>query len=282
MITLTIVRHGESTDNLRPVWAGWADAPLSVHGMNQAKALGESYRETRVDAIYASDLLRALWTAQQIERNQPDPKPAFTVSPLLREQHFGVAEGKPWGEKGGFNRGPGRTFKFPEGESLEDVRNRANEAISKFIEQHLEECRGKPAKSRHVVVVAHGIFNSEFLGALLARRAGHAPLEWSYRGMTNTGWTRSEIGYAEEAVQVSSPDLETHPSGPLSPTSVPDDPPPMETPESDRLQPLVIRILCADVTTHLEGVHRQKGGIGSSSFDANQSDLRKFFGGGAN
>jgi hypothetical protein len=56
----------------------------------------------------------------------------------------------------------------------------------------------------------------------------------------------------------------------------------METPESDRLQPLVIRILCADVTTHLEGVHRQKGGIGSSSFDANQSDLRKFFGGGAN
>jgi broad specificity phosphatase PhoE len=66
--------------------------------------------------------------AQQIERNQPDPKPAFTVSPLLREQHFGVAEGKPWGEKGGFNRGPGRTFKFPEGESLEDVRNRANEA----------------------------------------------------------------------------------------------------------------------------------------------------------
>jgi hypothetical protein len=36
------------------------------------------------------------------------------------------------------------------------------------------------------------------------------------------------------------------------------------------------------INWRLEGVHRQKGGIGSSSFDANQSDLRKFFGGGAN
>lgn len=34
MITVTCVRHGESTDNLRQVWAGWKDAPLSQHGMN--------------------------------------------------------------------------------------------------------------------------------------------------------------------------------------------------------------------------------------------------------
>ncbi|KAG8713409.1 hypothetical protein FRC11_012260 [Ceratobasidium sp. 423] len=32
MITLTFVRHGESTDNLKPHWAGWADAALSNHG----------------------------------------------------------------------------------------------------------------------------------------------------------------------------------------------------------------------------------------------------------
>jgi hypothetical protein len=55
-------------------------------------------------------------------------------------------------------------------------------SVGKFIEQHLQECEGKPASSRHVVVVAHGIFNSEFLGALLARRPTVAPLEWSYRG----------------------------------------------------------------------------------------------------
>jgi hypothetical protein len=43
---------------------------------------------------------------------------------------------------------------------------------------------------------------------------------------------------------------------------------------------LFVRILCADVTTHLDGVHRQRGGIGSQGFDEKQSDLRKFFGGG--
>lgn len=66
--------------------------------------------------------------AQQIEKNQPEPKPHMTVSPLLREQNFGEAERKPFGEKGGYTRQPGRTFKFPQGESLEDVRARANEA----------------------------------------------------------------------------------------------------------------------------------------------------------
>lgn len=106
--------------------------------------MGQSYRDTNVDAIYASDLLRALWTvcsawfdllaypltlqAQQIEKNQPEPKPHMTVSALLREQNFGEAERKPFGEKGGYVRQPGRTFKFPQGESLEDVRARANEA----------------------------------------------------------------------------------------------------------------------------------------------------------
>ncbi|KAI9458819.1 hypothetical protein F5148DRAFT_1219875 [Russula earlei] len=33
-VILTFIRHGESTDNLRSIWAGWKDAPLSNHGMN--------------------------------------------------------------------------------------------------------------------------------------------------------------------------------------------------------------------------------------------------------
>jgi broad specificity phosphatase PhoE len=89
MITVTIVRHGESTDNLRPVWAGWADAPLSNHGMNQAKAVGASFADLPIDAVFASPLKRAHWTGQQIQlQNKNDPP--LTVSPLLREQGFGV------------------------------------------------------------------------------------------------------------------------------------------------------------------------------------------------
>jgi broad specificity phosphatase PhoE len=47
------------------------------------------------------------------------------VSPLLREQHFGIAERKPYGE-GGFVRQSGRTFRFEGGESADDVRQRAH------------------------------------------------------------------------------------------------------------------------------------------------------------
>lgn len=66
--------------------------------------------------------------AEQIHQNQSEPKPPLTISPLLREQNFGVAERKPFGEEnGGFTRLSGRTFKFEDGESLEDVRQRANE-----------------------------------------------------------------------------------------------------------------------------------------------------------
>lgn len=39
-------------------------------------------------------------------------------------------------------------------------------------------------------------------------------------------------------------------------------------------------MLCSDVTDHLQGVVRQKGGLGSQSYDEKQEDIRKFFGGG--
>lgn len=45
------------------------------------------------------------------------------------------------------------------------------------------------------------------------------------------------------------------------------------------LPPFNAKILVTDVTSHLDKVHRQKGGIGSSAHDQKQSDIRKFFSG---
>ena len=59
--------------------------------------------------------------------------------------------------------------------------------IAKFIEPSLQMTRGRPPSSKHVVVVAHGIFNSEFIGALLARRRGQGALEWGYKGVSFSG-----------------------------------------------------------------------------------------------
>ncbi|WVN91005.1 uncharacterized protein L203_106251 [Cryptococcus depauperatus CBS 7841] len=283
MLTLTIVRHGESTDNLKPLWAGWSDAPLSMHGMNQAKALGEYFKTTKFDSIFSSDLKRALWTSQQIHGQQPDPKCPLIVSKLLREQYFGEAEHKNFGADSTWARQPGRAFKFSGGESLEDVRERAKQAIHDFIEPLLQKCRGLPPSSKHVVIVAHGIFNSEFLGALIARKKSNAPLEWSYQGMTNTGWTNMEIGYTDEAPTApASTHIITNPAPPVSPSSEPSAPPPSATsmPGQTNLEPLTVRILCSDVTSHLSGVIRQEGGIGNTGYDEQQEDIQKFFGGG--
>jgi broad specificity phosphatase PhoE len=54
--------------------------------------------------------------------------------------------------------------------------------IAQYIEPLLKECHGKPAASKHIAIVAHGIFNSEFVGALLARLHGARQIGWRYRG----------------------------------------------------------------------------------------------------
>ena len=82
-----------------------------------------------------------------------------------------------------------------------------------------------------------------------------------------------------ESTQTPTADLHTDPSGPVPPSSKPAEDPPTVA-GSGKPPALFVRILCADVTTHLDGVHRQRGGIGRQGFDEKQSDLRKFFGGG--
>jgi len=45
------------------------------------------------------------------------------------------------------------------------------------------------------------------------------------------------------------------------------------------LDPLVLKIVATNVTTHLDGLKRQQGGIGSAAHDAKQKDIRSYFGG---
>lgn len=122
-------------------WAHWGQ---------QARAAGESLASVRFEAIYASPLLRAFTTAQAIHDSQAEPKPPLTPSPLLREQHWGEAEGQSWllAQKPGLSLEEHfaqkiypilheRWQKFPSGESLEDVVVRAEQAINDFVMPHV-------------------------------------------------------------------------------------------------------------------------------------------------
>ena len=89
------------------------------------------------------------------------PKTVTTTN-KLREQYFGLAEGQSW--KSGFATSSGsyhnRGYKFEQGESLEDVHERAQEIIKRVVMPWLvKSAKNSDGRKEHVVLVAHGIVN---------------------------------------------------------------------------------------------------------------------------
>ena len=176
--------------------------------MNQALACGKSLSATHFTAIYASPLKRAYSTSRAVYDAQPEPKPTFTVSPLIREQHFGVAEGHSWQyhqEKGlsleeHFAKGIypvlyGDDEKFPEAESSNDVAARAKQAIEELVIPHVWLAAREGKKGVHIALVSHGLCISHLISQLLEKNDGGAP-KGDYRGLMNTAWSRMTVDVA--------------------------------------------------------------------------------------
>lgn len=85
--TLLLVRHGGTTAG-PDYFAGSTDVPLADDGRKQAEALAERLAPVHLDAIYSSDLRRAMQTAEAIVRRQ---HPGATLRPMreLREIDHG-------------------------------------------------------------------------------------------------------------------------------------------------------------------------------------------------
>jgi broad specificity phosphatase PhoE len=88
--TILLVRHGETDWNLERRVQGHSDRPLNATGLAQAAALVEELADERIDAVYASDLVRALETARGVAAARGLPVEAL---PELREKDFGSWEG---------------------------------------------------------------------------------------------------------------------------------------------------------------------------------------------
>jgi len=61
---LLLTRHGTTDWNARHVWQGHRDIPLNDLGREQARALADRLSGEAIDAMWTSDLSRALETAQ--------------------------------------------------------------------------------------------------------------------------------------------------------------------------------------------------------------------------
>ena len=63
MTKIIIVRHGESKTNELGILVGQGDFPLTDLGLAQAEQTADALAEEQIDAVYSSDLMRAMQTA---------------------------------------------------------------------------------------------------------------------------------------------------------------------------------------------------------------------------
>lgn len=90
MTQIYLVRHGETEWNAEKRVQGWSNSPLTERGRGQAEAVAARLAALPIQAVYSSDLSRALDTAAPIAAAHgltPQPRPG------LREKCFGDWEG---------------------------------------------------------------------------------------------------------------------------------------------------------------------------------------------
>ena len=159
MTTLVLLRHGETDWNLHHRYQGITDIPLNSTGEEQASQANEYMKAFHFDAVYCSDLDRAKTTARLALKNV-FPFEEIQFDRRLRERNFGTYEGGPYDKvdlpaeyRIAMEADP-ENFKFPEGESLNDVKNRLEPFYREILKKHPEET---------VLLVAHGSLLSMLL-----------------------------------------------------------------------------------------------------------------------
>ncbi len=92
---LFLVRHGQSAGNAEGRFGGHGPTPLSELGERQAKATAERLAAEGITAIYSSDLLRAVQTAEPLAKLAGLP---INQTSAFRERNVGVLEGLTFDE----------------------------------------------------------------------------------------------------------------------------------------------------------------------------------------
>lgn len=141
---LFLVRHGETVDNARQIMQGQTQGCLNEKGREQARVVAERLAAEPVDAIVASDLQRAIQTAEMIA--EPHGLPVVTT-PLLRERDWG-----------GFT---GRFIPDLKGEVWPDDIESEEALLARARTFLIYITATYPGK--RVVAVGHGIFNKAIL-----------------------------------------------------------------------------------------------------------------------
>ncbi|MGB9552880.1 MAG: histidine phosphatase family protein [bacterium] len=159
---LYLVRHGSTAWNEVVRFRGSADIPLSARGLKQAEALANFLRDARLSAIYTSPQRRAKNTAKIINKFHHLP---IEERPELKSVNYGKWEGKLEEEVARDYPQLYReyiehieSFRFPQGETLEDLKERALMVIKEGISNF---------EGGEILVVSHQVVTRVLICALL-------------------------------------------------------------------------------------------------------------------
>lgn len=173
MLTIFLIRHGQTLWNKELKYQGHSDIGLSEEGLLQAEQVAFRLRREPFSAVYSSDLSRAFVTAEIVAKHHGLP-----VVPMaeFREVGFGEWEGLKydqiyagWSEEiAKFFRHPSQVH-IPGGESFHDVQKRTEQGLDILRGKHEGEC---------VAIVTHGGAIRTMLCAALGI---HLDCLWSFR-----------------------------------------------------------------------------------------------------
>lgn len=153
---LFLIRHGQSAGNAEGRFGGHSPTPLSTLGVKQADAAAHALQREGITAIYSSDLLRAVQTAEPLSRLIDVP---ISATKAFRERHVGVLEGLTFDESKAahpddfyalVNRNLNHVI--TDGESYRQLLDRTTDELWKILNSHIG---GRVAIFSHTGVICY-------------------------------------------------------------------------------------------------------------------------------
>ena len=129
-----IVRHGETEANKNGYLQGWTDVPLNENGRIIAELTGRGLKGIRFDHCISSPLIRAKEPAEILLRESGNSA-SISFDDRIKEMNFGSLEGMSVrdGKLIQFLKEPIVDYKFPDGESFQEVMKRTQEFLKELI-----------------------------------------------------------------------------------------------------------------------------------------------------
>src|SRR5262245_6618872 len=171
-MTIYLIRHGETLGNAARI-VQRPDIPLSPRGIAQAERLARRLRGERITRILASDLTRAMMTADHL---RAVTGVAVELDPLLQERNFGDVRGTPYADLAFDLFAP--DYAPPGGESWEVFHSRVDRAWAR-VQTAAAGIDG------HLAVVTHGLVCRSLAGRHLVLPDGVVvPERWENTAIT--------------------------------------------------------------------------------------------------